>query len=109
MHFPHAAFEGALGSFELEHHAAGNDAGLYETLDFFPSYRGKHLVSIEDDGNIDKKKRTVSAEFSGKSRGHVVGIDVVKLIVRPQAEAGGDGNKVFAPEGLDEGIVQSRE
>ncbi len=109
MYFTHAAFEGALGSFELEHHTAGNDAGLHETLDFFPSYRGKHLVPIEDAGNIGEIDQTVGAEVFGTGCRHVVGIDVVQLIVRSQAEAGGDGNKVFAPEGLDEGIVQSSE
>src|SRR5258708_5828840 len=49
------------------------------------------------------------SKIFGAGRGHVIGIDVVQLIVRPETEARSDGNEALAPERLDEGIIEAGE
>src|SRR5258708_16034206 len=39
----------------------------------------------------------------------MIGIDVVELIVAPKTEAGSDGNEAFAPERLEEGLIEAGE
>jgi hypothetical protein len=51
----------------------------------------------------------VGIEELGACRSHVVGVDVVKFVVRTDAEAGRHGNQPFAPERFDEGKIQASE
>src|ERR1700732_3483887 len=77
MHFADAAFEGAFGSFEFEHHAARYNTGLHEALDFFPSYGGENFIAVENAGHVSEIDQAVCAEVLRAGSGHVIGIDVV--------------------------------
>jgi hypothetical protein len=107
--FADAAFEGTLGSFQFENHAAGNDAALNEALDLLASDCGKDSFAIENAGDVGEIDQLVSAEKFGTSSGHVIGVDVIKLVIGAETEAGSDGNEAFAPEGFDESAVQPSE
>src|SRR5260221_496276 len=109
VHFADPAFEGAFGSFELENHAAGNDTRLHEALNLFPSHGRETLVAVENAGNVGEIDQTLRTEVFGAGGGHVIGIDVVQLIVGPETEARSNGNEAFAPERFDEGIIEAGE
>src|SRR6185437_5594506 len=106
--FADAAFEGALGSFKLENHSAGDNAALDEALDFFAGNGGKDFFSVEDTGDVGEINQLVGTEKFSASGGHVIGVDVVQLIIGTEAEAGSDRNEALAPERFDESIVHAR-
>src|SRR5439155_3594166 len=108
-HFTDAAFDGPLGGFELENHAPRNDAALDQALNVLASDHRENSLPIENAGDIREIDQLVSAEIFRAGSGHVVGVDVVQLVVRTQAEARRNGQKSFLPEGFDEWRVQSGE
>src|SRR5579863_370116 len=107
--FTNAAFEGALGSFKLENHAAGNDSALNEALDLFASDGGKNLFAVENTSDICEIDQLIGFEKLGAGGSHMVGVDVVQLVVGAEAEAGSDGNEPFAPERFNESVVEAGE
>ena len=76
-----AAFDSALGGFQLKNHAAGNDAALDQSFDFLAGDGGENFLTIEDARDIREIDQLIGAEIFGAGRGHVVGVDVVQLIV----------------------------
>jgi hypothetical protein len=107
--FADAAFEGALGGLELENHSTGDNAALDEALDFFAGNSGEHFFSIEDTGDVGEINQLVGTKKFGASGGHVIGVDVVQLVVGTETEAGSDGNEPLSPERFDESDVHARE
>src|SRR5271170_4504347 len=101
------AFEGSLGGFQLENHSTANDAALDEALDFFASDGGEDFFSVENASDVREINQLVSFEKFGAGGSHVVGVDVVKLVVRAKAETRSDGNQAFAPQRLDKCIIQA--
>jgi hypothetical protein len=91
-HLTNAAFEGALGGFEFENHATGDDAALNEALALFTGDGGENFVAVKNAGNVGEIDQLIGVEKFGAGSGHVVGVDVVKLVVGAEAEAGGDRN-----------------
>src|SRR5436189_269754 len=65
--------------------------------------------AVENAGDVGEINQAVGTEIFGAGGGHVVGIDVVQLIVWTEAETGSNGNEAFAPEGLYKGCVQAGE
>jgi hypothetical protein len=108
-YFADAAFEGALGSFKLENHSTGDNAALDEPLDFFAGNSGKDFFSVEDTGDVGEINQLVGTEKFSASGGHMIGVDVVQLIIGTEAEAGSDGHEVFTPERFDKSVVQACE
>jgi hypothetical protein len=108
-HFADTAFDGALGGFELEDHSAGNNVALDQALDFLAGDGGKNFFAIEDASNISEINQLIGVEKFSAGCGHVVGIDIVELVVRADAEARCDGDKALAPKGANEFGVQSSE
>src|SRR5712692_11395807 len=107
--FADAAFDGPLGGFELENHAARNDAALDQALDFLAGDGGKNSFPVENAGDIREIDQLIGAEIFRAGSGHVVGVDVVQLIVGTQAKARRYGQKAFVPKRFDELRVQSGE
>jgi len=107
--FADAAFDGTLRGFELENHAARNDAALDQAFNLLAGDDRENSLPIENAGDVREIDQLISAEIFRAGGGHVVGVDVVQLIVRTQAEARGNGQKPFVPERFDEGRVQSGE
>src|SRR6266852_3224386 len=108
-HFAHAAIDGALGGFEFEDHAAGDDAGLHQVIQFFAGNGGKYFSAIEDAGNIGEIDEVIGAYEFSSGGGHVVGVDVVELVIGAKAEAGGDGKKFFTPKGFEKTDIDAGE
>jgi hypothetical protein len=100
--FADAAFDGALGGFQLQNHAAGNDVALNQAFDFLAGDGSQDFFSIEYASNIGEIDQLIRAEILGTGRSHVVRVDVVELIVRANAETWRNGKESFAPERLDE-------
>src|SRR5437667_7822699 len=46
--FADAAFDSALGGFQLKNHAAGNDAALDQSFDFLAGDGGENSLTIEE-------------------------------------------------------------
>ena len=107
--FSDAAFNGPLGGFELEDHAAGNDVALHQALDFLASNGGENFFAIEDAGNISEIDQLIGVEKLRTGRGHVISVDIVELVVRADAKAGRNGDETLAPKGADEFGIQSGE
>src|SRR5260370_3594287 len=107
--FADAAFDGALGSFELENHAARNNAALDQALDLLAGDGGENALPVEDDGNIREIDQLIRAEIFRAGSGHVVGVNVVQLIVRTKAEARRNRQKPLVPKRFNEWRVQSGE
>lgn len=107
--FRDAAFESAASGFEFENHAAGNDTGLNEAFDLFTSDGGENFVAIEHARNIGEIDQTVGTQKFGAGGGHVVGVDVVQLVVGSDAEARSDREQVRTPEGFEKVSVQAGE
>ncbi len=97
-----AAFEGALCGFEFEDHAPGDGSILDQGFDFLLGDGGDDFFAVENAGDVGEIDQLIGAEIFGASGGHVVGVDVVELIVGADAEARGDGNEIAAPERFDE-------
>src|SRR5713226_3215076 len=104
-----ATFDGALGGFQFQDHASGNDVALYQAFDLFAGDGGEDSFPVEHAGNIGEVDQLIRTEVFGTSSGHVVRIDVVELIVRANAETWRDREESFAPERFDERRVQPRE
>src|SRR5271168_5209971 len=104
-----AAFDGALGGFQLQNHAAGNDAGLHEALDFLAGDGGKNMFAVKNAGDVGEVNQLIGGEIFGASRGHVVGVDVVELVVGADAQAGSDGEQALAPERFEKWSVEAGE
>ena len=51
-HLADAAFKSALGGFELENHATGDDAALDEALTFFAGDGGEDFFAVENAGDV---------------------------------------------------------
>src|SRR5208282_989445 len=108
-HLADAALESALGGFEFENHAAGDDAALDQALTLLAGDGGEDFFAVENTGDVGEIDQLVGVEKFGASGSHVIGVDVVKLVIGTEAEAGSDRNETFAPERFDEGVVQSSE
>src|SRR5437016_3996800 len=50
--FADAAFDGTLGGFQLQNHAAGNDTALDQSFDFPAGDGGENSLAIEDARDI---------------------------------------------------------
>ena len=50
--FADATFEGAFRSFELQNHAAGDDAALDQALNFFAGDGGEDFFTVEHTGDV---------------------------------------------------------
>lgn len=107
--FADSALKGALGRLELENHSAGNDPAQDEALDLYAGNGGEDPFSVEDTGDVGEINQLVGSEKFSASGGHVIGIDVVQLIIGTEAEAGSDGEETFTPERFDEGVVDASE
>ena len=82
---------------------------MHETLDFLASNGGKNFFTVEHSSYIGKINQLIGGDILGAGGSHVIGVDVVELIVRANAEAGSDRQQIFAPERLDERKVQAGE
>ncbi len=82
---------------------------MNQALDLLAGDGGENSFPIEDAGNIREIDQLIGAEIFGAGSSHVVGVDVVQLIARAQAEARSDGQKPLAPERFDERCIQSGE
>jgi len=92
--FADAAFDGALSGFELENHAARNDAALDQAFNLLAGDDRENSLPIENAGDVREIDQLISAEIFRAGGGHVVGVDVVQLIVRTQAEARATGRSL---------------
>ena len=101
-----ASFDGPLGGLELQDHAATDDAPLHELLDFLAGDDGKNFFTIQHAGHIREINQLVGAEEFRARRGHVIGIDVIELVVGTDAETGRHGQQSFAPQRLYERQIQ---
>ena len=108
-HLADVAFESALRGFQLENHSAGDDAALDQALALFAGDGGENFFAVENAGNVGEIDQLVGVEKFGAGSSHVVGVDVVKLIVGSEAEAGGDRNQAFAPKRLNESNIHAGE
>src|SRR5207253_8643741 len=79
--FADAAFDGTLGGFQLQNHAAGNDTALDQSFDFPAGDGGENSLAIEDARDIREIDQLIGAEIFRAGRGHMVGVDVVQFIV----------------------------
>lgn len=102
-------FQSALGGFEFQDHAARNCAILHEGFDFVARDGGDYFFSLQNTRDVGEVDELIGIEIFGASGGHVVGVDVVQLVVRTDAEAGGDGDEIGAPKRFDERRVHSGE
>src|ERR1700687_1143690 len=82
---------------------------MNQAFDLFTGNLGKNFLSVEHAGNVREIDQLFGADVFRARRGHMIGVDVVKLIVRSDAKARSDGQKSFPPERLDELQIQSRE
>src|SRR5262245_27084456 len=80
--FAHATLNGALGGFQFEDHAAGNDAALDEALNFCAIDDGKNFLTIEYASDIGEIDQLVGIKEFRACRSHVICVDVVELVVR---------------------------
>ena len=85
--FADAALDGALGGFQLKNHAPGDDTALDQSFDFPAADGGENSLAIEDTGDIGEINQLMGAEVFRARSSHVVGVDIVQLVVRTQAEA----------------------
>src|SRR5215813_4708237 len=104
-----AALESAFGGFELENHSPGNGTVLNKRFDFIGRDYRDDFFALEDASNICEIDELVSTEIFGTGGSHMVGVDVVKLIVRADAKARGDRDKIALPKRFDKRFVQSRQ
>src|SRR5436853_629672 len=58
-----------------------SDAALDQSFDFLAGDGGENSLTIEDARDIREIDQLIGAEIFGAGRGHVVGVDVVQLIV----------------------------
>ena len=80
-----------------------------QVFDFGSAQGAKNFFAVKHAGDVREENQAVGAdEFSGGS-GHVIGVDVVKLAVGAQAQAGGDGNQPDAPERAEKIDIYFRE
>src|SRR5580700_2975696 len=104
-HLTDAAFESAFSGFELENHSTGDDAGLDQAFALFAGDGGENFFAVENTSDVSEIDQLVGAEKFSAGGGHVIGVDVVKLVIWTEAQAGSDGNEAFAPERFDERII----
>jgi len=57
VNFANATLEGALGGFQLQNHAAGDNARVHKMVDLFAGNGGENFVAIEDAGDIVRYTR----------------------------------------------------
>ena len=108
-HFGDASGECALGGFELQNHSAGNFVSANQIFDFGSAHRTQNFFAIEHAGDVREENQAVGADKFRGGRGHVIGVDVVKLAVGAQAHAGSDGNNPCAPERAEKIHIHFRE
>jgi len=60
-----ATFEGALGGFEFQDHAAGDGAILDEGLDFVARDGGDYFFSLQDAGDVGEIDELIGTEIFG--------------------------------------------
>src|ERR1700676_4667264 len=101
------AGKGALGSFEFQNHAAGDDPRLHEMVDLFAGDGGKNFFAVEHACDIREIDEVIGCGEFGAGRSHVVRVDVVKLVVGAQSEAGGYRKQFFAPQRFEEANVDT--
>src|SRR6476661_5001786 len=70
--FADAAFEGALGSFKLENHSAGDTAAVAEALYCFAGNGGKDVVPAEGTGDVGFINQLAATEKFSAGGGHVI-------------------------------------
>ena len=98
VNFANPTLEGALGRFQFQNHAAGNDAGLHEVVNLFARDGGEDLIAVQDAGDIGKVNEMVRSNEFGTSGSHMIGIDIVEFTVGAKAKAGCNRNELFPPK-----------
>ena len=68
---------------------------------------GEHFFTIQYARDVGEINQLVGTEKFRARRGHVIRVDVVKLVVRADAKAGSHRHEPLAPERFDEGQVQA--
>ena len=81
----HASLDGALRRFQLQHHAAGNDARLHQAVDLLAIDHRQDFFSVQDTRNIGQIDQLVGTKKFRDRGSHVIGVDVVKFVVRAHA------------------------
>ena len=108
MDFAHAAFQRALGGFQFQNHAAGDDTRACTRLSICSQEMAEITFSpCKDAGNVRQIDEMVRADEFGAGGGHVIGIDVVEFAVGTLAEAGRNRQQIFAPERFEEGNLDA--
>src|SRR5437016_12894420 len=78
--FADAAFDSALGGFQLKNHAAGNDAALEQPFDFLAGDGGENSLTIDVACAVRELEQLICAEIFGAVRGHAVSVGGVRTI-----------------------------
>ena len=73
-----------------------------QVFDFGSAHRPQNFFAIEHARHIRQKNQAVGVNEFRRRRGHVIGVDVVKLAVGAQSHAGSDGHKSRTPERAQE-------
>src|SRR5262245_7194883 len=107
--FAHATLNGALGGFEFQDHASGNDPALDEAIDFSAIDGGKNSLAIEHACDVGEIDQLVGIKKLRASRRHMIRVDVVELVVCAYTEAWRYGQQPLAPQRLDELQVHASE
>ena len=97
-HFGDAPGQRPLGGFELQNHPAGNLVPADQVFDVRSAHRAQHLLAVEHPRHVGHENQPVGADEFRRGRGHVVGIDVVKLAIGAQPHARSDRNNSRAPK-----------
>ena len=97
-----------LAASSFRYHSTRNDTALHQPLDFLAADHRKHLLAVEHAGNVRQVNQLVGAQIFRARRGHVIGIDIVELVVRAKTEARRDRHEFFAPQRFDESRIDCR-
>src|ERR1700730_17721817 len=90
-------------------HASGNDVRLHQALDIRAGYRGQDLVSVQHTSNVGEMDKPVRGKIYRARRRPVIGVAVIDILFRAEAETSSDGEQPFAPQRFEKSVVQPGE
>ena len=88
----------ALRGFEFQDHATGHHSRVDQAIHLFAGDGGKNFFSIQHAGHIRQINQMIGFDEFGAGSGHVIGIDVIELVVRAKSEASGHGHEFCLPQ-----------
>ena len=92
--FGDASGECAFRGFEFQNHSAGNFVASNQVFNFGAAQGAKNFFAVKHACDVREENQPIGADKFRGGSGHVIGVDIVKLAVGAQAEAGSDGNQL---------------